>query len=99
MRSKQIQYELIQFPAIGYICLYQNLVEHPDMYLSSKITLCNFLFTQISGSRFPPKTLEVTLTCTLRFGEPGQRSAAMFEDPFCVGQNAYAQVRPSVYTD
>ncbi|XP_064602639.1 AP-5 complex subunit mu-1-like [Liolophura sinensis] len=44
------------------------------------------------GSRFPPKTLEVTLTCTLRFSDPGQRSAAMFEDPFCVGQNAYAQL-------
>ena len=50
------------------------------------------------GQRFPSKTLEATLQAKVQFEEYDEkRQAGTYEDPFCVGLNAYASV--SIYTN
>ncbi|XP_013392723.1 AP-5 complex subunit mu-1 [Lingula anatina] len=44
------------------------------------------------GQKFPSKTLEVSLKAALLFDKAGSISKGLYDDPFCMGQNAYAQV-------
>lgn len=51
------------------------------------------------GQKFPSKSLEVSLSATIFFGEKRQHQATadgqqptLVEDPFCTGINSYAQV-------
>ncbi|XP_022086090.1 AP-5 complex subunit mu-1-like [Acanthaster planci] len=45
------------------------------------------------GTRFPSRTLEATLQAKVQFAEfDKKRSSDSYEDPFCVGLNAYAMI-------
>ncbi|XP_033109120.1 AP-5 complex subunit mu-1-like isoform X2 [Anneissia japonica] len=45
------------------------------------------------GQKFPSRSLEVSLQATIKFGDIDDSQATnMYDDPFCVGLNSYAQI-------
>ncbi|KAL3872736.1 hypothetical protein ACJMK2_035940 [Sinanodonta woodiana] len=88
--KNQFEYCELQIPFHnrGPIASHDSLPSSGSMMLSPdrKVLAWNI------GQKFSSKTLEVNLTATVQFADPSKQPASPQDDPFCVGQNAYAQL-------